>query len=413
MPKKAKELKALDVSRLTVPGMYFIGRPAGLILQVTSAGARSWVLRVRIAGKRRDMGLGGYPDVPLAIAQERAVAAREKVRQGIDPIEENKAARSAIAAAHAKAQTFEQCATAYMAAKEHEWKNSKHGDQWRNTLAKYAYPFIGALLVQHVEQAHVLQILEPIWTTKTETASRLRGRIEKVLDYAAASKLRAGDNPARWKGHLDALLATPNKVKNVEHHAALPFSEIGEFMAELRKQAGVGAKALEFAILTAARSGEVRGASWSEVDLATKVWTIPADRMKAGKEHRIPLSDAAATIIQALPHTSKAGLIFPSNKDTPLSDMTLGAVLKRMGRKETVHGFRSTFRDWAGETTAYPREVIEHALSHQLKDKAEAAYARGTLFAKRVLLMADWATYCGKVQADGTVVQIGSGKRRA
>ena len=261
-------------------------------------------------------------------------------------------------------------------------------------MAIYADPVIGKMLVRNVHQAHILKILEPIWTIKTETASRLRGRIENVLDYASARGYRQADNPARWRGHLDKILATPGKVAKVEHHSALDYAHTGAFLVELRRQFSIGARALKFAIITAARSGEVRGASWAEVDLDKAVWTIPEHRMKAGREHRIPLSETAVQFLRALPRIEGSELLFPNTKGTVLSDMTLTAVLRRMGCPVTAHGFRSTFRDWAGETTAYPREVIEHALAHQLKDKAEAAYARGTLFDKRRCLMADWAQFC-------------------
>lgn len=396
MGRIAKELNALAVSRLTKAGLHFVGGVSGLALQITPSNAKSWILRTMIGGKRRDMGLGGYPSVTLAGAREAARVTRVKIKCGIDPIEENRAARSSLAAARASAITFEQCATAFIAAKEPEWKNAKHAAQWRSTLEAHAFPVIGKLIVRDVALPHILQILEPIWTCKTETASRLRGRIEKVLDYATSKGYRSGDNPARWRGHLDNLLATPRKVAKVEHHPALPYGDMGRFMAELRLQPGSGARALEFAILTVVRSGEVRRASWLEIDLDTATWTIPADRMKAGKEHRIPLSTSALALLRSLPRVDGSTLIFPNAKGNALSDMTLTAVLRRMKIEITVHGFRSTFRDWAGETTAYPREVIEHALAHQLKDKAEAAYARGTLFDKRHQLMDDWAAFCRK-----------------
>jgi integrase len=394
MGRKAKELGPLAVGRIQTPGLHFVGGVDGLALQVTTSGARSWILRVMVAGKRRDMGLGGYPSVPLVDAKDAARLARAKIKDGTDPIEERRTRKSALATSRAAALTFKQCATAFIAAKESEWKNAKHAAQWRATLTAYAYPVIGKILVRDIALPHVLQILEPIWTTKTETATRLRGRIEKVLDFATSKGYRTGDNPARWRGHLDNLLAKPSKVAKVEHHAALPYAEMGAFMAELRQQAGIGARALEFAILTAARSGEVRGATWEEIDLAVAAWTIPGERMKADKEHRIPLSDNAVQLLRALPRMAGSPFLFPNTKGAALSDMTLTAVLRRMNRPVTAHGFRSTFRDWAGETTAYPREVIEHALAHQLKDKAEAAYARGTLFDKRRRLMTDWSKFC-------------------
>jgi len=388
-------LSANLVKALAERGYYADG--GGLYFRVSEFGTRLWAFRYARAGRAREMGLGPYPEVTLKDARELALEARKLLRDDQDPIEKRQGRRSAMAAESQAALTFGQCAAAFIAVKENEWKNAKHGEQWRTTLATYADPVIGRLLVRDVRQAHILKILEPIWTTKTETASRLRGRIENVLDYAAARGYRSGDNPARWRGHLDKILATPSKVAKVEHHSALDYAGVGAFMIELRKQPGIGARALEFAIITAARSGEVRGARWLEVDLDKTVWTIPEERMKAGREHRIPLSDTAVELLRALPRIADCELLFPNSKGTVLSDMTLTAVLRRMGCPVTAHGFRSTFRDWAGETTAYPREVIEHALAHQLKDKAEAAYARGTLFDKRRGLMADWAEFCNRV----------------
>jgi integrase len=362
---------------------------------------RSWVFRYTSPdGKRRNMGLGPYPAVKLAVARKEAARLCEQVKNPLDrkdPIAEGQAKRAQAMLDTAKLTTFAQAADAYIKAKSPEWRNAKHAAQWGATLATYAYPVFGALPVAAIDTALVVKVLGPIWTEKNETASRLRGRIESVLDWATTSGFRQGENPARWRGHLDNLLARPTKVQTVEHHAALPFAEIAPFMAELRKREGFGARALELAILTAARSGEVRGASWGEFDLLGACWTIPASRMKANKEHRIPLSGAALALLKALPQGEGSALLFPSSKGTPLSDMTFGAVIKRMGfdsSRATAHGFRSSFRDWAGETTSYPREVIEHALAHQLQDKAEAAYARGSLFEKRKALMADWAKYC-------------------
>lgn len=410
MPKKAKELSALEVNRLTAPGLHAIGGVAGLYLQVTDTGARSWILRAKVGARRRDIGLGGFPDVTLAGAREAARAARAKIKEGIDPVEESKAKRSALAASQASAITFGEAAAKYIAAHEAGWKNAKHAAQWTSTLETYAFPTIGKIRVSDIETAHVIGILEPVWTTKTETASRLRGRIESVLDWATVRGYRKGENPARWKGHLATLLPARAKVQKVEHHAALDYREIGAFMAELAKVQGMGARALEFAILTAARSGEVRGATWAEIDEQASTWIIPAERMKAEREHRIPLNSTALSLLAKLPRIAGTDLIFPNNKEKPsaLSDMTLTAVLRRMSQAVTAHGFRSTFRDWAGETTAYPREVIEHALAHQLKDKAEAAYARGTLFDKRRRLMADWAKHCATVAAAGSVTPIRS-----
>lgn len=406
MARKARELSALEVSRLTAPGRHTVGGVAGLAMQVTDTGARSWILRVMVGGKRREMGLGGFPDVTLAGAKEAARTARALIDQGIDPVAERQAKRSALAAAIASTMTFNEASMRYIAAHEAGWKSAKHAAQWRNTLETYAFPIIGKIAVADVETAHVMRVLEPIWPTKTETASRLRGRIENVLDWATVRGFRKGDNPARWRGHIEHLLAARAAVQKTEHHAAMDYREVGAFMALLRQQEGMGARALEFAILCASRSGEVRGATWSEIDLEARVWTIPEERMKAGKEHRIPLPDEALALLDALPRIDGANLVFPSTKNTELSDATLTGVIKRMGLVVTAHGFRSSFRDWAGETTAYPREVIEHALAHQLKDKAEAAYARGSLFDKRRRLMADWAKFCTTVGNAASVTPI-------
>lgn len=406
MPRKAKELGALEVNRIDVPGLHFVGGVAGLALQVAPRGSRSWILRVVVGGKRRMMGLGGYPDVTLAGAKEKARTAREKIDNGIDPLAERLSNKSALAAAVASTMTFSQAAEKYITAHEAGWKNAKHADQWNNTLTQYAFPVIGKIAVADVDTPHIMRVIEPIWLTKTETASRLRGRIESVLDWATVRGFRTGDNPARWRGHLEHLLAARADVQKVVHHAALDYREIGAFMADLRQQTGIGARALEFAILTAARSGEVRGATWSEIDLGAAVWTIPKERMKAQREHRVPLSDDALALLNARARTGD--LIFPNIKGAALSDMAFTQVLRRMAVPVTAHGFRSSFRDWAGETTAYPREVIEHALAHQLRDRAEAAYARGTLFDKRRRLMADWARFCSIISTAGTVTPIRS-----
>ncbi len=408
MPKKAKELTALEVSRLKEPGFHFVGTVSGLALSVSPSGARSWILRYKLGDKRRDMGLGGYPEVPLAKAHEKAREAKERVRQGIDPLYEKKALKSAILAAQVKEITFREASEKFVEAKRSEWKNEKHAAQWESTLAAYAYPVIGKLHVKDVALPHVLKILEPIWKEKTETASRLRGRMENVLDWATVHKYREGENPAKWKGHLDKILPQPSKVSKIEHHDALPYSEIGAFMAELRQREGYGARCLEFAILTAARSGEARGATWGEIDLEKGIWTIPAERMKMKKEHRVPLSKSALELLEAIPRT-ESPFVFPSSKGGMLSDMTLSALMKRMDVDAVPHGFRSTFRDWAAETTAYPREVAEQALAHGLKDKVEAAYQRGDLFEKRKRMMQDWAVYCGSTSKKAVVTPIRKG----
>ncbi|VTU36245.1 tyrosine-type recombinase/integrase [Variovorax sp. PBL-E5] len=402
MPKKAAELGALQVNRLTKPGAHAVGGVAGLQLKINDAGARSWVLRAMVAGKRRDMGLGGFPDVPLADARQKAREARSKIDAGQDPIQERQATRSASAAARARAKTFAQCVEAFMKAKSGEWKNAKHRAQWQSTLDTHCAP-IGNVLVKDIDLAQVLTVLEPIWQTTTETASRLRGRIETVLDWATARGYRTGDNPARWRGHLDQLLAKPRKIKKVKHQPALKVDDAGSFMVALRKVEGMSARALELAMLAAARSGEVRGARWPEIDLQAKVWTVPAERMKAKKEHRVALSKQAVTLLKALPKIEGTDLLFPGRKvEQPLSDMSLTACMRRMGFRDAEgrmcvpHGCRSTFRDWAAERTNYPREMAEMALAHTIESAVEAAYRRGDLLAKRAAMMQAWADFCDK-----------------
>ncbi len=396
MPRIAKELGALAVARLKVPGWYAVGGVAGLGLQVTSTGARSWSLRVTFGGKRRELGLGGYPTVLVAAARDKARQAREQIDQGVDPTIAKKSAESAIKAAQARAVTFRALAERYIKAHQAGWKNAKHSAQWASTLEQYAHPELGAMFVDHIDTPAVLKVLQPLWGVKTETASRLRGRIETILDYATAQELRDGPNPARWKGHLALTLPRRSKVQKVEHHAALPVSAMPDFMQRLRDANGNGARALEFAILTAARSGEVRGMHWREVDLATKVWTIPGERMKAGREHRVPLSKAAVELLVAMPSQADAKVVFPGTKGKPLSDMSLSAVLRRMKVDAVPHGMRSSFRDWTAESTNYPNEVAEMALAHAVGSAVEAAYRRGDLFEKRRAMMADWATFLAK-----------------
>ena len=418
MPKKAKELSALAVSKLKTDGRYAVGGVDGLYLRVVG-GSRAWVLRIAVGSRvdsdgrtsvhRRDVGLGSYPEVSLAEARDRARELRKQVRDGVDPVLKRQAVKVQSALETAKAKTFEECADAYIDANRAGWKNEKHAQQWQNTLATYVHPKFGHLPVASIDTGMVLDVLQQsvgsagqtLWLNKTETASRLRGRIESILDWATFRGYRQGNNPARWKGHLEHELPARNKVQKVEHHAALPYAEIAAFMAELRLKEGVSARALEFAILTAARSGEVRGAKWSEIDLDARIWTIPGERMKAGKEHRVPLANEVVTLIKALPREDGVNYVFLAPKGGQLSDMALTSVLRRMGRSGlTQHGFRSTFRDWAGETTAYPREVCEHALAHRLADGVEAAYQRGDLLAKRAGLMSDWARYCSTVSHD-------------
>lgn len=394
MGRTVDKLSAVAVARAKEPGYY--GDGAGLYLQVSKSATKSWIFRFTIAGKQREMGLGPLHTIGLAQARDKARDCRALLLEGKDPLEARNAAKLGEALDRARAMTFEQCAAAYIAAHRGSWKSSKHAAQWESTLATYAAPVIGSMPVAAVDTALVVKVLEPIWTEKTETATRLRGRIESILDWATVSKFRIGENPARWRGHLDNLLANPTKVARVTHHAALPWADVGAFMVELRGREGIAARAVEFGILTAARSGEVRGATWAEIDLAAALWTVPAERMKGGREHRVPLSTRAVALLETAPRTGD--FIFPGSRaQSPLSDMSLTAVLRRMGRPEiTMHGFRSTFRDWCSESVgnAFPREVCEHALAHSLPDKVEAAYRRGDLIEKRKVLMQVWADYC-------------------
>lgn len=364
------------------PGRHVDGR--GLMLVVKPSGAKSWVLRYPLNGRRRDMGLGPYPEVTLARAREKALEARRHLVDGSDP----------LTVRPAKAVTFRDAALELIENKRAGWRNAKHAAQWSSTLQTYAFPHFGDHDVNAIETSHVLGALKPIWAEKPETASRVRQRIEAAIDFATSKGHRSGPNPARWRGHLQNLLAKPSSVRSVEHHAALDWRQLPAFITDLAQRQGVSAIALRFLILTGARSGEVRGMRWNEIDLKSGVWTVPGTRMKAGKEHRVPLDQSAIDLLGE-PGAPKA-LIFPSPSDPnkQMSDMALTAVLRKMGRVEiTVHGFRSTFRDWAGETTHFPREVIEAALAHRLKDKAEAAYARGDLFSKRRQLMEAGAKY--------------------
>jgi integrase len=388
-------------------GFHAVGGVPGLYLRVM-AGSRSWVLRYMIAGRRRDLGIGSYLDLTLAEAREEAREQRKLIIKGVDPLDIKGEARDARKAAHAKRMTFQQCVDGYLLAHGDGWRNPKHRAQWRSTLETYAGPVIGDMNVANVDTPLILKILEPIWKDKTETATRLRGRIENVLAWATVRKYRQGDNPARWRGHLNQLLAKPSKLITVEHHAALPYQQLGAFMADLRKQEGIGAAALEFAILTAARTGEVRGATWDEIDLKASTWTIPGLRMKAKKEHVVPLSDASLSVLEKMAGCRLGEHVFPGVKDgNPLSDMSLTAVLRRMNRRDlTTHGFRSTFRDWAAESTAYPSEMAEMALAHTISNKVEAAYRRGNMFEKRVRMMQDWAKFCTTVQKQGDVVPM-------
>jgi integrase len=387
-------MSALAVARTTEKGMYHDG--GGLYLQVAVSGAKSWIYRYMLNGRAREMGLGPLHIISLSEARSRAAECRRLRLDGIDPIEARKGKRVEEKLEAAKSMTFDACAKAYIEAHEVGWQNAKHRDQWRNTLKSYASPVFGGLPIQAVDVGLIMTALEPIWHKKPETASRLRGRIEAILDWATVRGYRKGENPARWRGHLDKLLPARGKVRKVEHHAALPYREIPPFMTELCEREGIAARALEFLVLTAARTGEVIGARWEEFDLNERVWTIPAARMKAGKEHRVPLSDRAVAIARELQKMRLGNFVFPGQRaGKPLSNMAMLKLLDRMGRDDlTTHGFRSTFRDWAAEQTNFPREVAEMALAHTIADRVEAAYRRGDLFERRRELMDGWERYC-------------------
>ncbi len=402
------KLSARKVDALSKPGLY--GDGLGLYLQVSAFGTKSWLYRYMMDGKARKMGLGPCHTVTLAMAREKATEARRKVLEGIDPIDERQGVKRARRIEAAKVMTFRQCAEKYIDAHKVGWKNPKHAAQWPSTLETYVYPVFGDLPVSAVDVGLVLKAIEPIWTTKPETAGRVRGRIETVLDWARARHYREGDNPARWRGHLDKLLPARGKVAKVQHHAALPYAEIGDFLPSIRAQEGNGARALEFVILTAVRTSEAINATWAEFDLDASMWTIPAERMKAGREHRVPLSDRAMEILKSLPREKDNPFLFVGDrKGKSLSNMALLMTLRRMGRDDlTVHGFRSTFRDWAAEQTAYPNELVEMALAHTVSDKTEAAYRRGDMVEKRKRLMRDWSDYCAAPVAKGKVIPMRS-----
>lgn len=387
------KLSALKVTRASKPGRY--GDGGGLWLQVAEGGSKSWIFRYQRDGRARQMGLGPLDVVSLADARQKAIDARRLLLADQDPIEAKREARATAKLEAARGITFKTCAENYIGTHAAAWRNEKHRAQWASTLERFAYSAIGSLPVAAIDTNLVLKVLEPIWTKTPETAARLRGRIEAVLDWATAREYRAGENPARWRGHLDKLLPSKRKVRCVRHHPALPYADIPAFMANLRKQTFISARALEFTILTAARTGEIIGALWPEIDVREKVWTIPAERMKARKEHRVPLSDRAIELLEKLPREDGNDHVFIGDRrGRGLSNMAMLEFVKGAGI--TVHGFRSTFRDWAAETTAFPNHVVEMALAHVVGDRVEAAYRRGDLFDKRRRLMAAWAAYCAK-----------------
>jgi integrase len=404
MTKKINRLSAVKVAGTKTRGMYADG--GGLYLQVSGNGSRSWIFRFKANGRTRDMGLGSLATVSLAKAREVAAECRQLRLEGIDPIEARRAELVEAQLASARSMTFDQCRDAFIDAHKSAWRNAKHKAQWTNSLATYVSPVFGSLPIQAVDVALVMKVLEPIWASKPETASRVRGRVERVLDWAKVRGFRQGENPARWRGHLDALLPARGKVRRVRHHAALPYDEIGTFMAELREREGVAARALEFTILTAARTGEVLGARWEEINFQDKVWVVPPNRMKVAREHRVPLSRAAIAVLKQMQTVRRIELVFPGHRrGKPLSNMSMLMMLRRMGRSDlTAHGFRSTFRDWAAERTNFPREVAEAALAHVVGDKVEAAYRRGDLFEKRRRLMDAWAVHCQRASGENQSV---------
>ncbi len=417
MPKIARELSAIEIRRLTGAGTYTVGGVKGLLLRVTPSGTKSWVLRYATgeirtskAGlefyARRDHGLGSFPTVSLAQARQRAQEAFEAIRQGIDPVEMNRQKRADLRRSQRKLMTFAQAAQYCHAKVSAEAKNVKHAQQWINTLKQHAFPHIGSLPVDEVTTQHVVELLEPIWTLKPETASRVRQRVESTLTWATVSGYREGDNPARLKNNLDQLLPRTSKIRKVTHHKALPWRQVPLFLATLRKREGMGARALELVILTACRSGEVRGAAWPEIDLQSRLWRIPADRMKSGKEHQIPLSTAAIGLLKTIPRLDGSELLFRSTGAGKISDMTLTAVLRRMDVDATVHGFRSSFKDWCRNCTKYPDEVSELQLAHVNNDATRAAYARDELLPQRARLMQQWCQFLNSKQQSAKVVPI-------
>jgi integrase len=396
MARQIERLSVLKVERVNKPGMYADG--GGLYLRVTTEGAKNWVLRYMLDRRPRWMGLGPLALYGLQEARARALDARRKRHDGVDPIEARRAERAQQRLDAAKALTFKECAESYIASHRAGWRNDKHKYQWSATLSTYAYPAIGTLPVQAVDTALVLKVLEPIWTVKPETAGRVRQRIESILDVAKVRGYRDGENPARWRGHLDKLLPARSKVRAVEHHAALPYAQLPALLASLREREAVSARALEFLILTAGRTGEVIGARCGEIDLLDKIWTVPAARMKTHRDHRVPLSARAVAILQAMQEARDGdnAFVFPGPRPgKPLSNVALLRLLERMGLNDlTVHGFRATFKTWASELTSSQNEIVEASLAHTIGGRVEQAYRRGDLFEKRRRLVQQWAAFC-------------------
>lgn len=434
MPKKAKELSPLEVKRLEHPGKggnvnFAVGGVSGLLLQVTPSGGRTWLLRVQVGAKRRELGLGGYPDVSLAMARDRARDAKDQIRRGIDPVEARKAAKAALAAAQRRGLTFKDAVDKCLAAKLDAFKNAKHRQQWENTLATYAIPEIGTMLVSEIATQDVLRVIEPIWREKTETASRLRGRIEAVLSWATVAGHRTGDNPARWAGNLKELLPEPSKVAKQDNQPAVSLTDAPAWFTALKKRDGTAARALEFLALCASRSGEVRGATFDEMrdlDGDAPIWVIPGSRMKAGREHRVPLTPEAVAIVKSMPRLEGSPYVFAAPRGGQLSDMSISAVMRRMheaetkagrvgwldpqsGRPAVPHGLRSTFRDWVSEQTTFPGDMAEVALAHKISNAVEASYRRGDQIEKRRGMMQAWNDFVAGRKAEGAIIRLRAG----
>jgi integrase len=396
MTRSLNRLTSLKVARAKRPGMYADG--GSLYLRVAPGGSKQWIFRYAAStGRMRDMSLGAVHTFSLAEARERATEARKLRADGIDPLDHKRAQRAALRAADAKAMTFEQCARGFIKDNEAEWTNPKHRHEWETTLRKYVFPLLGSLPVEAIDTPLVLKVVKPLWERIPTTASRVLGRIQAVLGWATVHHYRSGDNPARWQGHLEHALPALSKVAKAEHHAALPYAQVGAFVAKLRKDSSVGARCLEFITLTAARLGEAINAEWDEIDLANRVWVVPGSRMKADREHRVPLSGAALAVLKAMQAIRQSDYVFPGTRQwRPVGENTPVRLAKQAaGSNITVHGLRSTFRDWASERTSFSREVAEMALAHAIPNAVEAAYRRGDLFEKRRRLMEAWAKFCG------------------
>jgi len=400
------KLTALKISKLTDTGRY--GDGGGLYLQISQWGTKAWVFRFMKDGRSRQMGLGDIATFSLKEARERAKSARQLLADGIDPLEARQQAKDAKQIEESRTITFDEAAARYIKAHQAGWTNAKHGAQWQSSLAKYASPVFGEMPVAAIDTTLVMQALEPIWSLKTETASRTRGRVEAVLDWATARGYRDGDNPARWRGHLDKLLPAKTKVAKVKHQPAMDYRDVPAFMKTLRGADSLSARALELTILTAARTGETINARWDEFDLDAKLWTVPGERTKSGREHRVPLSKRAIVLLHTVARHHGSEYVFPGLRiGRPLSNMAMLELLRGMNSNGfTVHGFRSSFRDWAAHETNFPREIAEASLAHVLKDKTEAAYQRGDLLEKRCRLMSAWENYCRNPRSRGEVVTL-------